>query len=142
MCNVLIELSGDVLAAYLSVYGGVEEVWPARSAHGYYIIDMCLIRECFHAIPHCQQGWKYDGGRWGQEASLLGLQADRPFCKILSSIDHQTHSNSNNKLGFTFKMFHGFLIIWASGENFVECCYEAYSIHFYFWSLSVVGYLL
>ena len=56
MWNVLIELNGVVLAAYLSDYGDAEEVLPARSAagtgHGDYIINMCLNREGFQAISH------------------------------------------------------------------------------------------
>ena len=56
MGHVSIELNGDVLAAYLSSYGGEEKVLPARSAagtaHGDYILDMCLNREGFQTIPH------------------------------------------------------------------------------------------
>ena len=56
MCNVLIELNRNFLAAYLSNYGGVEEVLPARlaagTAHGDYIINICLNREGFQAISH------------------------------------------------------------------------------------------
>ena len=51
MCNLPIELNGDVLAAYLSAYGGGDEFLPARSAagtaQGDYIINMCLNREGF-----------------------------------------------------------------------------------------------
>ena len=52
--NVPIELNGDVLAIYLSDYGDVEEVLPARLAagmtHDDYILNMCLNKESFQAI--------------------------------------------------------------------------------------------
>ena len=52
----LIRLNGNVLAAFLSDYGDMREVLPARSAtgtaHGDYILNMCLNRKGFQAIPH------------------------------------------------------------------------------------------
>ena len=56
MCNVPIQLNEEVLAAYLSGYGDIEEVVKAKSvngtAHGNYIFTMCLDRGGFMAIPH------------------------------------------------------------------------------------------
>ena len=61
VCNVQIQLNGDVFPAYLSKYNSVEAVTPLKSsdgtesdgmAHGYYILTICLDREGFHAIPH------------------------------------------------------------------------------------------
>ncbi len=56
MCNVPIQLSGDVLAAFLSDYGDVEDFTTIESssgtAHGDYSFTMCLNRGGFHAIPH------------------------------------------------------------------------------------------
>ena len=56
VCNVPIQLNEEVLAAYLSGYGDIEEVVKAKSAngtaHGDYIFTMCLDRGGFMAIPH------------------------------------------------------------------------------------------
>ena len=52
----MFQTNGDVPAAYLSRYGKVEKVLPVsatdRTAHGDYILNICLDRECFKAIPH------------------------------------------------------------------------------------------
>ena len=56
MCNVPIQLNEEVLAAYLSGYGDIEEVVKAKSANGTahsdYIFTMCPDRGGFMAIPH------------------------------------------------------------------------------------------
>ena len=56
VCNVPIQLNKEVLAAYLSGYGDIEEAVKAKSAngtaHGDYIFTMCLDRGGFMAIPH------------------------------------------------------------------------------------------
>ena len=56
VCNVSMQLSGDVLAAYLSIYGGVEQVTQVTStqgiAYGDYVFVMCLDRGGFNNIPH------------------------------------------------------------------------------------------
>ena len=56
MCNVPVQINGDVLAAYLSRYSSVEEVLPVwttdRTAHSDYILNICLDREGFQAISH------------------------------------------------------------------------------------------
>ena len=53
VCNEPMLLNGDVLAAYLSAYGSVEEVTPIRgtdgTAHGDYIFNVVLNREGFQA---------------------------------------------------------------------------------------------
>ena len=50
------QLSGDVLAVYLSIYGGVEQVSQIRStqgtAYGDYVFIMCLDRGGFNNVPH------------------------------------------------------------------------------------------
>ena len=55
VCNVSMQLSGDVLAAYLSIYGGVEQVTQVTStrgtAYGDYVFVMCLDRGG-NKIPH------------------------------------------------------------------------------------------
>ena len=56
VCNVPIELNEEVLAAFLSNYGDIEDVTKAKSpngtAHGDYLFTMCLDRGGFMAIPH------------------------------------------------------------------------------------------
>ena len=56
VCNVSIELNGDVIAAYLSSYGGVEDYTQITSAHGTaygdFTFTMVLDRGGFNAIPH------------------------------------------------------------------------------------------
>ena len=56
VCNVPVQLNGNVLAAYLSAYSSVEEVTPVRVADGIankdYIFNVCLNREGFQVIPH------------------------------------------------------------------------------------------
>ena len=54
--NVPIQLSGDVLAAFLSDYGDVEDCTTIKSssgtAHSDYTFTMCLNRGGFQAVPH------------------------------------------------------------------------------------------
>ena len=56
VCNVSMELNGDVIAAYLSSYGGGEDYTQITSAHGTAYGDfsfiMILDRGGFNAIPH------------------------------------------------------------------------------------------
>ena len=57
VCNVPVQINGDVFAAFLSEYGDVEEVMKAKStngtAHGDYFLTMCLNRGGgAQAIPH------------------------------------------------------------------------------------------
>ena len=56
VCNVPVQLNRNVLTAYLNAYSSVEEVMPVRvadgTAHRDYILNVCLNREGFQAIPH------------------------------------------------------------------------------------------
>ena len=56
MCNVPIQLSGDVLVVFLSDFGDVEDFSTIKlssgTAHGDYFFTMCLNRVGFQAIPH------------------------------------------------------------------------------------------
>ena len=57
VCSVPIQLNGEVLAAYMSVYGSVKEVSmvhsAGRMAHGDYVLDICLNREGLSShYPH------------------------------------------------------------------------------------------
>ena len=55
VCNVPTFITGEMLAAFLSAYGRVEEINLLRSAAGTadgdYVFRMCLTREGFQAIP-------------------------------------------------------------------------------------------
>ena len=55
VCNVPAFITGEVLAAFLSTYGRVEEINLLRSAagtaYGDYVFRMCLTRVGFQAIP-------------------------------------------------------------------------------------------
>ena len=55
VCNVPIQLNGDVLAAYLSEYRDIENITTSKSssgtAHSDYLINMSLDRKGFQAIP-------------------------------------------------------------------------------------------
>ena len=56
MWNVPIQINGDALAAYLSKYSSVEAEMQSKAsdgtAHGDYILTVCLNKEGFQAIPH------------------------------------------------------------------------------------------
>ena len=56
MCNVPVSMNGDVLVAYLSRYGSMEEVLPIRvtdeTAHSEYFLNICRDREGFQAVSH------------------------------------------------------------------------------------------
>ena len=56
VCNVSMQLNGEVLAAYLSFYGAIEDFSLITSAHGTaygdYTFTMILDRRGFNAIPH------------------------------------------------------------------------------------------
>ena len=88
VCGVPIQLNGDVLAAYLSKYGEVDEVTLARSpagtAHGDYVINMCLNREGFQAIPHII---KY------QERNIMVIvEGRRSLCWSCKQLGHFSRS--------------------------------------------------
>ena len=55
ICNVPAHITGEVLAAYLSSYGQVEEFnllrSPTGTAYGDYAFRLCLTRDGFKAIP-------------------------------------------------------------------------------------------
>ena len=56
VCNVPIQLNEEVLAAYLTKHGEIEDITKAKSVngttHGDYIFTMCMDRGGFTAIPH------------------------------------------------------------------------------------------
>ena len=76
MCNVPVQINGDVLAAFLSEYGDVEEVIKAKStngtAHGDYFLTMCLNRGRFQAIPHVLE--------YESQVMTVVVEGRRPQC--------------------------------------------------------------
>ena len=102
MCNVPIQLNEEVLAAFLSTYGDIEEVTKAKSpsgtAHGDYLFTMCLDRVWGygHTTHSGLREPGNDGGRWGSEAPVLELQTTGAFLKMLPSKDHQNYNTDNN----------------------------------------------
>ena len=88
VCNVPIQLSGDVLAAFLSDYGNVEEFTtmksPSGTAHGDYSFTMCLNRGGFQAIPHTVE--------YEEQAMLVVVEGRKPQCWHCKQIGHFARS--------------------------------------------------
>ena len=84
VCNVSIQLSGDVLAAYLSIYGGVEQVTQITSnsgtAYGDYVFIMCLDRGGFNNIPHIIKYW--------DQSMMVVVKGRKPLCWHCKKIGH------------------------------------------------------
>ena len=76
VCSVPAQLSGGVLAAFLSDCGGVEEYTTMKSfsgtAHGDYSFTMCLNRGGFQAIPHTVD--------YEDQAMLVVVEGRKPQC--------------------------------------------------------------
>ena len=78
ICNVPAHITGEVLAAYLSSYGQVEEFnllrSPAGTAYGDYAFQLCLTRDGFKAIPEILiSGDRHDCNGGGAETEELVL---------------------------------------------------------------------
>ena len=88
MCNVSVLVNGDVLAAYLSSYGNVEEVLPVRAtdgtSHGGYILNIWLDREGFQAIPHIIA--------YEDQQMMVVVEGRRPFCWSCKQVGHLARS--------------------------------------------------
>ena len=84
VCNVPIQLDGDVLAAYLSKYGSVEVVTLLKAsdgtAYGDYILTVCLDREGFQAIPHIIS--------YEQQQMMVVVEGRKPLCWACKQLDH------------------------------------------------------
>ena len=84
MCNVLMELGGDILAAYLSIYGGVEQVTQITSnsgtAYGDYVFIMCLNRGRFNNIPHIIKYW--------DQSMMVVVEGRRLLCWSCKQLGH------------------------------------------------------
>ena len=84
VCNVPAIITGEVLAAYLSAYGHVEEFnllrSPAGTACGDYAFRLCLTRDGFKAIPEtliC-----------GDRQMMVMVEGRRPRCWGCKQIGH------------------------------------------------------
>ena len=84
VCNVPVIITGEVLAAYLSAYGHVEEFnllrSPAGTAYGDYAFRLCLTRDGFKAIPEtliC-----------GDRQMMVMVEGRRPRCRGCKQVGH------------------------------------------------------
>ena len=84
VCNVPAIITGEVLAAYLSAFGLVEEFnllrSPAGTAYGDYAFRLCLSRDGFKAIPEtliC-----------GDRQMMVMVEGRRPRCWGCKQIGH------------------------------------------------------
>ena len=84
VCNVSMQLSGDVLAAYLSRYGGVEQVTQVTStrgtAYGDYVFVMCLDRGGFNNISHKI--------KYRDTTMTVIVEGRKPLCWSCNKIGH------------------------------------------------------
>ena len=84
ICNVPAHITGEVLAAYLSSYGQVEEYnllrSPAGTAYGDYAFRLCLTRDGFKAIPETLIS--------GDRQMIVMVEGRRPRCWSCKKIGH------------------------------------------------------
>ena len=84
VCNVPIQLNGDVLAAYISEYGGVWDIITSKSAsgiaHGDYFVAMCLDRRGFQAIPHTLE--------YEDQVMMRVVEGRKPQCWHCKQLEH------------------------------------------------------
>ena len=84
ICNVPAHITGEVLAAYLSSYGQVEEFnllrSPAGTAYGDYAFRLCLTRDGFKAIPETLIS--------GDRQMIVMVEGRRPRCWSCKQIGH------------------------------------------------------
>ena len=84
ICNVPAIITGEVLAAYLSAFGQVEEFnllrSPAGTAYGDYAFRLCLTRDGFKAIPEMLIS--------GDRQMIVLVEGRRPRCWGCKQIGH------------------------------------------------------
>ena len=84
VCNVLIQLSEDVIAAYLTEYEDVEDVIKAKStnetAHGDHYFTMCLNRTGFQSIPHTIE--------YENQKMMVVVEGKKPQCWNCKQLGH------------------------------------------------------
>ena len=84
ICNVPIQINGDVLIAYLCKYSSVEVVMPLKAsdetAHGNYILTICLNWKGFQDIPHiiCYE----------EQQMLVVVESKRLLCWACKQLGH------------------------------------------------------
>ena len=88
VCNASMELNGDVLVAYLSTHGGVEEYKLITSAHGTafgdYVFTMILDRGGFHSIPHTIT--------YRDTTMMVVVEGRKPLCWNCKKLGHFSRS--------------------------------------------------
>ena len=84
VCNVPIQLSEDVIAAYLRDYGDLEDVTKAKStsgtAHGNHYFTMCLNRTGFQSIPHTIE--------YENQTMMVVVEGKKPQCWNCKQLRH------------------------------------------------------
>ena len=84
ICNAPADITGEVLAAYLSSYGQAEEYnllrSPAATAYGDYAFRLCLTRDDFKAIPETLIT--------GDRQMIVMVEGLRPRCWSCKQIGH------------------------------------------------------
>ena len=87
VCNVSMQLNGDVIAAYLSSYGGVENYHLITSAHGTaygdYAFTMILDRGGFNSIPHIS---------YRDTTMTVIVEGRKPLCWNCKQLGHFSRS--------------------------------------------------
>ena len=88
VCNVPIQLNGDVLAGYFSEYRDIEDITTAKSssgtAHGDYVVTMSLDRKGFQAIP---QTLDYE-----DQTMMVVVEGRKPQCWFCKQLGHFSRS--------------------------------------------------
>ena len=88
VCNVLIQLNEEVLAAYLVKHGEIEDITKSKSvngtAHGDYIFTMCPDRGGFTAIPHIIE--------YEHQIMIVVVEGRKPQCWNCKQLGHFSKS--------------------------------------------------
>ena len=97
VCNVSMQLSGDVLAAYLCDYGDVESVTQIKSVHGTAYSDhafiRCLTRGGFQAIPHTI--------KYKDQTMMVVVEGRKPLCWACKKLRHFARSCPQKNISTT-----------------------------------------
>ena len=82
------QLNGDVIAAYLSSYGGVEDYMQIKSAHGTaygdFLFTMILDRGRFNTIPHIIS--------YRDTTTTVIVEGRKPLCWYCKQLEHFSRS--------------------------------------------------
>ena len=88
ICNVPIQLNEEVLAAFLTILGDIENIEKCKSAngtaHGDYIFTMCLDRGGFTAIPHVLE--------YENQVMTVVVEGRKPQCWNCKQLGHFSKS--------------------------------------------------